>query len=222
MSDNPDKLQALLNSSNFGEQMKGINQLRSLEPKEAFRLIQPLITHENARIRYAAVSMLDSIGTQDLNSTLNILRDRLYNDTEFDVQAAAADVIGGLKLTEAYDDLKQMYFRTKEWLIQVSIVAALGEFGDMRGVEILEAALNSDNSLVKTAAVSALGELNAPDSLRLLLPLIEDEDWQIRYRLAQALGNLGGEAAKQALTQLSQDSLEQVAREAQSNLQRLG
>jgi HEAT repeat protein len=166
--------------------------------------------------------MLDSIGTQDLNSTLNILRDRLYNDTEFDVQAAAADVIGGLKLTEAYDDLKQMYFRTKEWLIQVSIVAALGEFGDMRGVEILEAALNSDNSLVKTAAVSALGELNAPDSLRLLLPLIEDEDWQIRYRLAQALGNLGGEAAKQALTQLSQDSLEQVAREAQSNLQRLG
>jgi HEAT repeat protein len=222
MSDNPDKLQALLNSSNFGEQMKGINQLRSLEPREAFRLIQPLITHENARIRYAAVSMLDSIGKQDLHATLNILRDRLYNDTEFDVQAAAADVIGGLKLTEAYDDLKQMYFRTKEWLIQVSIVAALGEFGDMRGVEILEAALNSDNSLVKTAAVSALGELNAPDSLRLLLPLIEDEDWQIRYRLAQALGNLGGEAAKQALTQLSQDSLEQVAREAQSNLQRLG
>ena len=217
----PETVKELLDSQNFGERIKGINQLRSLEPQVAFALVKPLITDENARIRYAAVSQLDPLGRQDLSATLNILRDRLYNDTEFDVQAVAADVIGGLQLTEAFDDLKQMYHRTGEWLIQISIVATLGEFGDIRGLEILKLAINSDNSLVKTAAVSAIGELAAPGSIELLLPLVTDEDWQIRYRLTQALGHLGGEAAKAALKQLAADPLEQVAKEAQSNLQRL-
>lgn len=222
MNHTPETVQALLNSDNFGERIRGINQLRHLDPAVAFALVQPLIGDENARIRYSAVSQLDVLGNQDLPATLKILRDRLYNDTEFDVQAVAADVIGALKLTEAFDDLKQMYYRTNEWLIQVSIVATLGEFGDFRGLEILESALNGENSLVRTAAVSAIGELGAPGSLPLLLPLLEDEDWQIRYRLAQALGHLGGEEAKVALRQLAQDPLEQVAQEAHNNLQRLG
>ena len=68
----PETVKELLDSENFGERIKGINQLRSLEPQVAFALVKPLITDENARIRYAAVSQLDPLGRQDLSATLNL------------------------------------------------------------------------------------------------------------------------------------------------------
>lgn len=219
MSITPESVQQLLNSDNFGDRVKGLNLMRQLDPEIAFEMIQPLITDDNPRIRYAAVSQLDSLGKQDLDKTLSLLRDRISNDSEVDVKAAAADVIGALKITEAFEDLRQLYQSNSDWLIQVSIVATLGEFGDPRGFDLLKEALNSDNSLIRTAAISALGELGNSEALPLLLPLATDEDWQIRYRLAQALGHLGGEAAQQTLRQLAQDSQEQVALEAQSYLQ---
>nr|WP_198648861.1 HEAT repeat domain-containing protein [Cyanothece sp. BG0011] len=52
----------------------------------------------------------------------------------------------------------------------------------------------------------------------MLIKLVQDQDWQVRYRLAQALGKLGGEQATEALKTLTNDSVEQVAKEAQENL----
>lgn len=218
MSVTPQSVQELIDSTDFGHRIRGINQLRLLDPKIAFEMVQPLITDQNARIRYAAVSQLDRLGKQDLDKTLELLRDRLRHDTEVDVRAVAADVIGGLKLSQAFEDLQQLYHETTDWLIQLSIIACLGEFGDPRGFELLQEALNSDNNLVKTAAISSLGELGDHRAIDLLLPFVSDEDWQIRYRLVQALANLGGEQAKKALEQLSQDPVEQVAQEAKTNL----
>lgn len=218
MSVTPESVQELINSTDFGDRIRGINQLRLLDPKIAFEIIKPLITDQNARVRYAAVSQLDPLGKQDLDIALELLRDRLRYDTEVDVKAVAADVIGGLKLTVAFEDLQQLYYQTSEWLIQLSIIACLGEFGDPRGFELLKDALSRENNLVKTAAISALGELGDSRAIALLLPLINDEDWQIRYRLVQAFGYLKGEQAKAALEQLSQDSVEQVAQEARNHL----
>ncbi len=134
-------IQALLNSDQFGDKIRGLNQLRELAPDEAFPLLVPLVNDANPRIRYAAVSQLDPIGQADLTTSLTLLRDRLFNDPEIDVQSVAADVIGGLKLTEAYPDLRQAYETTPEWLLQMSIVATLGEMGDDRGFELLKIAL---------------------------------------------------------------------------------
>lgn len=218
MNFTPESVQKLLESSDFGHRVRGLNQLRQLEPEIAFKMIQPLIRDSNPRIRYAAVSQLDTLGRQDLETTLELLRDRIRYDSEVDVQAAAADVIGGLKITEAFEDLRQLYQRSSEWLIKVSIIATLGEFGDPRGFELLKDALNCENSLIRIAAISALGELGNPEAIPLLLSFSEDEDWQIRYRLAQALGNLGGEEARITLAKLAQDSIEQVAQEAKNQL----
>jgi HEAT repeat protein len=218
MSITPESVQKLLDSEDYGDRIKGLNQLRYLEPKIAFAMVQPLVTDSNARIRYGAVSQLDTLGTQDLKVTLELLRNRIHCDTEADVQAAAADVIGGLKITEAFEDLQELYHRNSDWLIQVSIVATLGEFGDPRGFELLKDALNSENELIKTTAISALGELGNKEAIPLLLPLARHEDWQIRYRLAQALGRLDGEKVRETLEKLAQDPMEQVAQEAKNNL----
>ncbi|TVQ44860.1 MAG: HEAT repeat domain-containing protein [Gloeocapsa sp. DLM2.Bin57] len=220
MSITPESVQQLINSENFGDRIKGINQLRHLnDPDRSFQILEPLLNDENTRIRYAAVSQLDTLGQSDLSKTLELLRDRLYNDSEVDVQAAAADVIGGLKLTEAFADLEKVYYSTSEWLIQMSIIASLGEFGDPRGFALLTDALNSDNPLVKTAAVSSLGELKDPQAIPLLLPLAQDPDWQIRYRLVQAISNLGiTPESRSILEHLAQDSVEAIASSAQELL----
>jgi len=213
-----DSVIVLLNSINYGDRIKGLNQLRTVEKAEAFRLILPLIKDMNTRVRYAAVSQLDVLGTENLELTLELLRDRLFNDSEPDVQAAAADAIGGLQLTEAYDDLAKAYHQTSEWLVQFSIIATLGELGEPRGFELLEEALNSEINLLQTAAIGSLGELGDPRAVAILIPFASNKDWQIRYRLVQALGRLGGEQAQAILQQLAKDEFAQVAQEAKNNL----
>ncbi len=218
MTPTPESVKVLLESPEYGDRLTGINQLRQLPPSIAFILITPLIKDKNARIRYAAVSQLDPLGKENLGQALELLRDRLHNDPEIDVKAAAADVIGGLQLTSAFEDLKDLYFQTSEWLIHLSIIAALGEFGDPRGFDLLKDAINSDNNLVKTAAISSFGELGDTSALSLLLPLVDDEDWQIRHRLAMALGRLGGEQSQATLEKLAADNIELVAQEAKRYL----
>lgn len=218
MSVTRESVQELLSSEDFGQRISGVNQLRQLEPSVAFELIQPMITDENTRVRYAAVSQMDTLGSQDLQATLTILRDRLINDSEPDVQAAAADALGALKLTEAFEDMQQLYHRTSEWLVQLSIIATLGELGDPRSFELLEEALNSDTSLIQTTAISSFGELGDARAVPLLIPFTENPDWQIRYRVVQALGRLGGAEARLGLEALAKDEKEEVAQEAQAAL----
>ncbi|HBY79159.1 MAG TPA: phycocyanin alpha phycocyanobilin lyase, partial [Cyanobacteria bacterium UBA11148] len=206
MTINRESVQQLLNSEDFGDRISGVNQLRQLEPSVAFELIKPIVNDSHARVRYAAVSQLGSLGNQDLSGTLVLLRDRLLNDPEVDVQAAAADALGALKLTDAFEDLQQLYNQTSEWLLQFSIIAVLGELGDPRAFSLLEEALTSEISLVQTAAISSLGELGDVRAVPLLIPYATNSDWQIRYRVVQALQRLGGSEADSALAILANDT----------------
>lgn len=214
----PESTQTLLNSENFGERLSGINQLRQLDPAIAFELIQPAVTDKNVRVRYAAVSQLSSLGQQNLPLALAILRQSLLEDPEPDVQAAAADSLGALRLTDAFDDLQTVYERSSEWLVKFSIVAALGELGDPRGFDLLQKALKSDNELVKTAAIGALGELGDERAISLLLPYASDPDWQVRHRVVQSLGHFQTPETQAALEQLSRDASEPVAQAAKFSL----
>lgn len=217
----PESVQELLSSDDFGQRLSAVNQMRYLEPAIAYGLVQTAAADSNARVRYAAISQLASVGNQDLQTSLEILRTRLRTDSEPDVRAAAADSIAALHLTEAFEDLQYLYHNTSEWLVQFSIIAALGELGDLRAFELLQEALQSQVELVKTAAIGSLGELGDARAIPLLLDLVSDEDWQVRYRVVQALGKLGGSDAQSALSQLAQDSSPQVAQEAQLFLKSL-
>lgn len=218
MSITPESIQQLLSSENYSDRIRGINQLRQIDSEIAFEMIQPLVKDSNVRIRYAAVSQFDTLGKHDLKTSLEILRDRLYNDAEIDVKAAAADAMAALKIPEAYEDLDRIYHQNSDWLLQLSIIAALGEFGDPRGFDLLEEALTSDNDLLVTAAISSFGELGDSRAVPLLIPFAANEDWQIRHRLAQALGRLASSETRPVLEQLTRDTVEVVAKEATNSL----
>ncbi|MBD2163595.1 HEAT repeat domain-containing protein [Calothrix membranacea FACHB-236] len=218
MSITPESVQQLLGSENLGDRLRGVNQIRDLEPAIAFELIQTAVSDSNARVRYSAVSQMDTFGTQDSELSLSILRE-LLKDPEPDVQAAAADCLGALKLTSAFDDLQQLYDASPEWLVKFSIIATLGELGDPRGFELLQQALNSDNELIQTAAISSFGELGNTGAIPLLAPYAQNPDWQVRYRVAQAMSRLGGADAKAVLETLANDEVEAIANEAKKSLQ---
>src|SRR4028119_2470397 len=145
MSISPESVEQLLKSEDCGERLRAVNQLRQIEPAIAYKLIQIAIGDNNVRVRYAAVSQVSTLGTQNLPNALEVLRNSLNNAPEPDVQAAAADALGALKLTDALEDLQQVYSSTPEWLVQMSIVAALGEMGDPKAFPMLEHALTSEN-----------------------------------------------------------------------------
>jgi HEAT repeat protein len=218
MTITPESVKVLLHSEDFGDRIRGINGLRQLDKNTAYELIVPIIKDKNVRVRYAAVSQLDTLGDANLEYSKELLLDCLHNDPEVDVKAAAADAIAGLKIKEAYPALEKVYYETEEWLIQFSIVAALGELGDIRGFELLQHALESNNSLLQTASISALGELGDTRAINLLIPFVNSDDWQIRHRLAQALGQLGGDEAQEVLQKLANDKSDAVAEEAKTCL----
>lgn len=222
MSITKEEVQRLLQSQDYGERIRGLNQLRYLDTTVAYELLKPLVKDTNERVRYAAVSQLAMVGKANPTDCLELLREVLYHDPETDVRAAAADSLAGLGLKEAFSDLKQVYQQTQDWLLQFSIIAALGELGVAEGFELLIDALNSGNPLLQTTAISALGELGDKRAVPFLLPFVENSDWQIRYRLTQALGRLKGEAegmeVRAALEKLAQDEVDIIATEAKNYL----
>jgi HEAT repeat protein len=218
MAVSADTIKTSLNSNNLGDRLRAVNQIRELEPHIGLELIQIAISNSSARVRYAAVSQMDTLGKQDLPLSLTILR-CLLEDPEADVQAAAADCLGALKLHDAFEDLQKLYQETSEWLVQFSIIATLGELGDIRAFELLTQALASDNGLIQTAAISSFGELGDTKAVPLLIPYCTNPDWQVRYRVVQALTRLGNDEAKSILATLVNDKVEAIANEAKKALQ---
>ena len=211
----------LLQSSDYGDCISGLNQLDTLPEEEALILITPLITHTNARVRYAAVSKMAKIGNVNRPVSLELLRDRLHNDSELDVKAAAADSLGALAFTEAYEDLAALYHATSDWLLRLSIVAALSEMGEPKAIEVLLDALMSDNDLLVATAIGAIGDLGDASVLDQLETFMCHDDSQVRFRTAQALGHLGGDQARAWLQRMADDTDDQVVTQAKIALEQL-
>jgi HEAT repeat protein len=218
MSKTLESLRQEFQSEDFGVRLHVLIEGRNLDLADRYELIALATSDPHSRVRYDAVSQLSSIGQYDLIRSSEILLDRLANDPEGDVRAAAADSIGALKLAGAFEALQDAYQRSTDWIMQFSIIAALGELGDRRSFDLLTNALEHSNELIRIAAVGSLGELGDPRAVELILPLVENPDWQIRHRVAQALANLGGAEAEAALIGLTQDPSPQVADIARSLL----
>ncbi|MBP0001480.1 MAG: HEAT repeat domain-containing protein [Cyanobacteria bacterium SID2] len=222
MSITPESVKQLIESEDYGDRLRGVNQLHDIDPAIAFKYAQRALTDENPRVRYSATSKMAQLGRQDLNTALELLRLRLYNDPELDVKAAAADALGALQLAEAYPDLVQVYRSTNDWIVHLSIVAALAEMGEPQAVELLEEALQSENELIQVTAIGALGEMGATQAVPWLEPFIDHPEAQTRLRVAQALSNIGGEIVRPALQRLAGDVDLQVSESAKQSLGEMG
>ncbi len=218
MSITAESVQTLLDSADFGDRLRGVNQLRDLDRAVAYGMITPVVQDPNVRVRYAAMSQLSSLGHENPAKTLDLLRAGMQ-DAEADVQAAAADCVGALHLVEAFPELQELYISTPHWIVQMSIVATLGELGDGRAIDLLESAINSGTELLVVSAIGALGELKDDRAIAILKPFAKNPDSQIRYRVAQALAYFPESAeAKAVLNTMTDDTEALVSDYAQELL----
>ncbi len=216
----PETVQALLQDADWGRRLQGVEQCRQLAPAVALNLLKEVITDRNARVRYAAVSQLGNmagLSAAQKQELLPLLRERLYGDSEADVQAAAADALAGLGLTEAYEDLERAYRQSSEWLVKFSVIAGLGVLGDARAYPLLLEALAAEVDLLKLAAIGALADLGDVRAVPHLAVLVTHPDWQVRFRLAQALHRWDTPETRALLATLAQDEVALVAQAAQSS-----
>lgn len=213
-----DSLRQQLQSEDLGERLRAVNHVRELPATEAVELLLFAAQDGSARVRYAALSQLGTHPIANPDQVLPTLRQALLSDPEVDVRAAAAACLGDLKATAALTDLLAAYDRETEWLLQFSVIAALGELGDRGAFETVVAALAHANDLVRTAAAAALGDLADPRAVPYLAPLAADSDWQMRFRVCLALGQIKDATTQPLLVQLAQDEHEQVAQAARRAL----
>ena len=78
-------------------------------------------------------------------------------------------------------------------------VSALGDLGDLRGVEPLIAALEDEDHSVRVAAVTGLGNLGDRRAVEALIAVLKDKEAPVRSCAALALGELGDVRAVQPL-----------------------
>ncbi|WP_041699542.1 HEAT repeat domain-containing protein [Thalassoporum mexicanum] len=231
MTQSQEFLKQQLSSSELGDRLKALNQSRGLPDADRFELVCIAGVDPSARVRYDALSQMSSLGQQNPAKAKQILWAALLNlEEEIDVRAAAADSIGALKLDGAFEILNESYHQTNEWLLAMSIVAALGELGDRRSFDLLSLALENENTLIKIAAVGALGDLGDQRAIDLLVSLAEQPEWEVRHRIAQSLTALVLQAEDEnkdksrviaTLQKLSQDESQPVATAATDFLAQL-
>lgn len=88
--------------------------------------------------------------------------------------------------------------RTKDTLLKLGVIEALGKIRDPRSVEHLVACLSDDSNEVRWVAAIALGEIEDPTAVEPLLQALRDPDKYVRYGAAFALSRIGWKPPDQA------------------------
>lgn len=191
-----------LNSTDFLERIRAINRIEEIdETSERIGALIPLATEDsNQQVRYAAISRLSNLGASavsevDGDRVLNAARSVLMNDRESSCQAAAADLIAGLKLKKGFEDLVECYGRTDDWMLKFSIAAGMGEMGDGRAFDFLKGILEGERNdpLLVAASIGALGELGDERAVPVVERYLESEDDSVKERAIIAHRILIGE-----------------------------
>lgn len=102
-------------------------------------------------VRRATIPVLLHIGgTKAINALLQLLK-----DTNTDIQAEAAEMLGRMGAHETKDELGEL-LKSKSELVAVSAADALGRLGDQRGLRVVAECLQTDSEMAPRAA-RALG-----------------------------------------------------------------
>jgi len=140
------------------------------------------------RVFIAVIYALCRLGNTDYASQLGTL---LF-DTEREVRADAALVMGKLGEPSAIGPLKTLYGQEQDPAVQLALVEALASLGDNKSADVLEAYAKMsflDLQLVAIPAIARSGSPRAVAALRRLLP--ERQPPRVRVAAAGALAKLG-------------------------------
>jgi HEAT repeat protein len=145
---------------------------------------------EDAQVRSFIAELLGYVDDPRVISKLT----KLLNDPERPVRRSAACALGNQKSAEAVEPLIQYASSGAYTDVQIKVVNALSNIGDVRAVEPLcdiVANRKACSPEVRSAAADALGELRDESAKESLIYALGDDDRDTREHAALALKALG-------------------------------
>lgn len=193
-------------SDDYLQRIRAINRVEETTSTgtQVDHLVRLAKEDANPQVRYAAISRLSNLdpvrlSAEGSDAVLQVARHALENDKEPSCKAGAADLIAGLKLTDGFDDLIQVFKTTDDWMLKFSVAAGLGEMGDERAfdflVDILEVGGGEAEYLLITAAIGSLGELGDKRALPVIEKYLDHQDESIQERAQIAHSMLSADAS---------------------------
>jgi HEAT repeat protein len=173
--------------------------LGEMQAREAEKPLAALLTHDDERVRHAAMVALMRLGTP---RTLPTIQEGLRDGAPQIRMQAAAALVGRREanitslLLRALDD-------ERDDEVSASFLLALGRIGTADAVARLVATAQPDRGLfrkkpvgLRVAAVQGLAESRSPDALEALRELQGDKDEDVRATAVYALGLRGKPAGE--------------------------
>src|ERR1043165_1276077 len=173
------------------------NALAQIGDPEAVDGLLNLIGSDDASIRQAAVSALNSV----IQPAMSVRIIPLLHDSDPNVRESAVKIAGYFGYPDAAGALVELSGDPNE-RVRCAAIEDLPYVEDDRVFAVLVNAIKDETPNVRAAAARALGTLDAPEVVRPLIEGLSDEDVWVRYFSARALGRRRSEDSVAALKQV--------------------
>jgi HEAT repeat protein len=173
------------------------NALAQIGDPEAVDGLLNLIGSDDASIRQAAVSALNSV----IQPAMSVRIIPLLHDSDPNVRESAVKIAGYFGYPDAAGALVELSGDPNE-RVRCAAIEHLPYVEDDRVFAVLVNAIKDETPNVRAAAARALGTLDAPEVVRPLIEGLSDEDVWVRYFSARALGRRRSEDSVAALKQV--------------------
>ncbi len=197
------------------DRLQALNQLKTVPAEAAVPLVKTVLRDPHVPVRSLAIMTLAQNPSPDSYEILRALMEQdedystraeaaaalgtladprafqplvraFLEDESWLVQYSAVVSLGNLKQIQAQDTLRQA-LDCPEPMIQMAVIAALGEIGDLGAVERLLEFAAAEDWLIRERLAYALGTLPTPKSQAALRYLQKDSHRQVAQTAAYAL-----------------------------------
>lgn len=136
------------------------------------------------------------------------------------VRRRAIEAIGQLGQPRVTTLIEEAY-ASKDRLMRVSSLYAMGRNADGRWLPILIQELENDDVEMRYEAAHACGEVGDPRAAPYLIPMMDDPDLEVQLAAIDALGKVGGTLARRALRSRLHDPDERIRQAVQKAMEEL-
>jgi HEAT repeat protein len=158
--------------------------LGELQSYAALTPLERLYTHEDARVRQAAVEALRFLY---FKRSFGIIR-RALQDHHGGVREAAVRALGGLHFPHAFNPLASIQRESTEPKVQAAALESIGKIQSIEAGEFLIMVLRQEEGELRQVAKQALASLDNADIFPILRHYYEIEtDAELRIILAELL-----------------------------------
>jgi HEAT repeat protein len=186
---------ALLNTLNDESlAIDAANALAQIGDPRAVDALLNLIHNDDASIRQAAVSALNSLIPPSMSGRII----PLLHDSDPNVRESAVKIAGYFGYPEAASALVALS-RDPNESVKCAAIEHLPYIEDERALDVLVHAIKDETPNVRAAAARALGTMDAPEVVQPLIEGLSDDDVWVRYFSARALGRRRSPGAVEAL-----------------------